>query len=185
MPELLVCLGAASALRVGPALRVYGLLKPRLKGGGVALAAPSPGRPLARRPSAVRVSHTKEPVIALFAPSEQALRAPFDRHGDPPSRRVARIAGVFVVITFSSIPALPLSDQVLHHTNFVVGTGGDARVYVGALFEIFAHRRHRHGRNAVPRPQAPERKPRAGLCDPCASSSLASSRSASSACSRW
>ena len=26
--------------------------------------------------------------------------------------------------------------QVLHHTNFVVGAGGDARVYVGALSEI-------------------------------------------------
>jgi Domain of unknown function (DUF4386) len=51
-------------------------------------------------------------------------------------RRTARIAGIFMVITFISIPALPLYDQVLHHTNFVVGAGGDARVYVGALFEI-------------------------------------------------
>jgi hypothetical protein len=49
---------------------------------------------------------------------------------------VARIAGIFMVITFISIPALPLYDQVLHHTDFVVGAGGDARVYVGALFEI-------------------------------------------------
>ena len=75
--------------------------------------------------------------MTLSAPPEQTLRAPLDRPGDPPSRRVARIAGIFMVITFISIPALPLYDQALHHANFVVGAGGDARVYVGALFEIF------------------------------------------------
>jgi hypothetical protein len=75
--------------------------------------------------------------MTLSAPPEQTLRAPFDRPGDPPSRRVARIAGIFMVITFISIPGLLLYDQVLHHTNFVLGVGGgDARVYVGALFEI-------------------------------------------------
>src|ERR1700744_5263021 len=71
--------------------------------------------------------------MTLLAPME---RAPLDRLGDPPSRRIARIAGIFMVITFISIPALPLYDQVLHHTNFVLGAGGDGRVYVGALFEI-------------------------------------------------
>ncbi len=75
--------------------------------------------------------------MTLSSPSEHGLRAPRGRRADPPSRRVARIAGIFMVITFMSIPALPLYDQVLHHTNFVVGAGGDARVYVGALFEIF------------------------------------------------
>ena len=75
--------------------------------------------------------------MALSAAQEHGFRAPFDRTGDPPSRRVARIAGIFMVITFISIPALPLYDRVLHHTNFVIGAGGDARVYVGALFEIF------------------------------------------------
>ena len=74
--------------------------------------------------------------MTFSAAPEQTLRAPSDRPGDPPSRRVARIAGIFMVITFISIPALPLYDQVLHHTNFVVGAGGDARVYLGALFEI-------------------------------------------------
>ncbi len=74
--------------------------------------------------------------MTLSAPPEQSLGAPFDRSGGPPSRRVARIAGVFMVITFISIPALPLYDQVLHHTSFIVGAGGDGRVYVGALFEI-------------------------------------------------
>ena len=65
-----------------------------------------------------------------------ALRVPLERPGDPPSRRVARIAGTFMVLTFISIPGLPLYDQVLNHTNFVLGAGGDTRVYVGALFEI-------------------------------------------------
>src|ERR1019366_358998 len=76
--------------------------------------------------------------MTLPAPPDQALRAPLDRPGDPPSRRIARIAGIFMVITFISIPALPLYDQVLHHANFVVGGGGggDTRVYLGALFEI-------------------------------------------------
>src|ERR1700749_4630572 len=74
--------------------------------------------------------------MTLSAPPEQMLREPLDPPGDPPSRRVARVAGIFMVITFISIPALPLYDQVLHHTNFIVGAGGDTRVYVGALFEI-------------------------------------------------
>ena len=74
--------------------------------------------------------------MTLSAPSEQTLRAPFDRPRDRPSRRVARIAGIFMVITFISIPALPLYDRVLHHANFIVGAGGDGRVYVGAFFEI-------------------------------------------------
>lgn len=51
-------------------------------------------------------------------------------------RRTARIAGIFFVITFISIPALPLYDQVLNHHHFIVGSGGDARVELGALFEI-------------------------------------------------
>jgi hypothetical protein len=51
-------------------------------------------------------------------------------------RRTARIAGIFLVITFISIPALPLYDQVLNHTRFIVGGGGDLRVEVGALFEV-------------------------------------------------
>jgi hypothetical protein len=74
--------------------------------------------------------------MTLSAPPEQTLREPLDRPGPPPSRRIARIAGIFMVITFISIPALPLYDRVLNHTNFIVGGGGDARVYLGALFEI-------------------------------------------------
>jgi hypothetical protein len=51
-------------------------------------------------------------------------------------RRAARVAGIFFVITFISIPALPLYDQVLNHTHFIVGGGGDLRVELGALFEV-------------------------------------------------
>jgi hypothetical protein len=74
--------------------------------------------------------------MTLSASPEQTLRVPRDRPGDPPSRRVALIAGIFMVVTFISIPALPLYDQVLNHTSFIVGGGGDARVELGALFEI-------------------------------------------------
>jgi Domain of unknown function (DUF4386) len=51
-------------------------------------------------------------------------------------RTTARIAGIFLVITFISIPALALYDQVLNHTHFIVGGGGDLRVELGALFEV-------------------------------------------------
>jgi hypothetical protein len=74
--------------------------------------------------------------MTLSAPPEQTRREPLDRRGDPPSRRVARIAGIFMVITFISIPALPLYDQVLNHTHFIVGGGGDTRVHLGALCEV-------------------------------------------------
>jgi ABC-type transport system involved in cytochrome c biogenesis permease subunit len=74
--------------------------------------------------------------MTLSASPEQTLRAPLARPREPPSRRVARIAGIFMVITFVSILALPLYDHVLNHTNFIVGSGGDTRVFVGALFEV-------------------------------------------------
>jgi hypothetical protein len=74
--------------------------------------------------------------MTFATPPERVLREPVDRPGARPSRRVARIAGIFMVITFISIPALPLYDQVLNHTNFIVGSGGNARVYLGALFEV-------------------------------------------------
>src|SRR3954452_22314856 len=86
--------------------------------------------------SGPRPSYRQEPVMTLSAPPEQTLPEPLDRPGPPPSRRIARIAGIFMVITFISIPALPLYVRVLNLENFIVGSGGDARVYLGALFEI-------------------------------------------------
>lgn len=75
--------------------------------------------------------------MTLSTPPRHAPLTRRDHPRYPPSRRIARIAGVFMVITFISIPALPLYDQVLHQTNFVVGGGGgNGRVYLGALFEI-------------------------------------------------
>ena len=53
--------------------------------------------------------------MTLSAPREQTLGEPVDRPGSPPSRRVALIAGIFIV-PFVSIPALPL------------GGGGDGPV---------------------------------------------------------
>src|ERR1700680_4780748 len=67
--------------------------------------------------------------------AKESASATHDRPTDS-ERRAARIAGIFFVITFISIPALPLYDQVLNHTQFIVGRGGDLRVELGALFEI-------------------------------------------------
>lgn len=74
--------------------------------------------------------------MTLSAPPEQPLREPPRPPAEPASRRTARIAGIFMVITFISIPALPLYDHVLNDTRFITGGGGDTRVYFGALFEI-------------------------------------------------
>lgn len=53
------------------------------------------------------------------------------------SRKTARIAGVFFLITFvASIPALILYAPVLHHANYILGAGADTRVRFGAFLEI-------------------------------------------------
>jgi hypothetical protein len=55
----------------------------------------------------------------------------------PQQRRLARIAGVWFVITFvASIPALLLYDPVLNHVGYITGAGADTRVQLGALLEI-------------------------------------------------
>lgn len=47
------------------------------------------------------------------------------------------VVGVLFIITFvASIPALAFYSQVLHHTNFILGAGGDTRVAWGALLEV-------------------------------------------------
>jgi hypothetical protein len=52
-------------------------------------------------------------------------------------RKTAMVVGVFFIITFvASIPALVFYSQVLHHTNFILGAGGDMRVAWGALLEV-------------------------------------------------
>jgi hypothetical protein len=53
-------------------------------------------------------------------------------------RRTALLAGLFFIVTFvASIPAaLFLYRDVLDNTSFVVGAGGDTRVYLGVLLEV-------------------------------------------------
>lgn len=54
-----------------------------------------------------------------------------------PSRRTARIAGLWFIGTFVfSIPAVLLYDPVLGDTGFILGSGLDARISLGALLEI-------------------------------------------------
>jgi hypothetical protein len=53
------------------------------------------------------------------------------------SQKLARIAGWFFVITFlTSIPAALLYGPVLHNANYILGTGANTRVYLGAVLEI-------------------------------------------------
>jgi hypothetical protein len=54
-----------------------------------------------------------------------------------PTRRTALIAGIFFALTFiASIPALPLYDSILNDTDYILGSGADARVSFGAFCEI-------------------------------------------------
>ena len=54
-----------------------------------------------------------------------------------PMRRTARIAGVLYVLTFVSIPTLGLYRPVLDHVGtFVLGSGSDTGVLLGALTEV-------------------------------------------------
>ena len=51
-----------------------------------------------------------------------------DRRTQAEARKRARIAGIFFVITFISIAALPLYHSVLKDHSFIVGNGSDLRV---------------------------------------------------------
>jgi hypothetical protein len=51
-------------------------------------------------------------------------------------QRTARIAGIWFVVTFISIAALPLYDSVLNDTDFIVGSSGDTSVQLGVVAEI-------------------------------------------------
>lgn len=60
------------------------------------------------------------------------LRAP-----TPAEQRTARIMGAWFLGTFLfSIPAFWFYDPLLSHAGYVLGTGQDTRVAIGALFEI-------------------------------------------------
>jgi len=56
---------------------------------------------------------------------------------DPATRRSARIAGVWWLITFvTSIPALVLYDPLLNDSNYILTNGAETRIQVGAFLEV-------------------------------------------------
>jgi hypothetical protein len=56
---------------------------------------------------------------------------------DPATRRTARIAGVWWIVTFvTSIPALLLYDPLLNDANFILSTGAETRIELGAFLEV-------------------------------------------------
>ena len=67
------------------------------------------------------------------AQAGQGLYAP-----TPAEQRTARIMGAWFLATFVfSIPAFWFYNPVLNHGNYVVGSGQDTRIAVGAVLEIF------------------------------------------------
>ncbi|WP_242910989.1 DUF4386 domain-containing protein [Actinomadura terrae] len=53
------------------------------------------------------------------------------------AQRTARIAGVWFILTFVfSIPAVVLYDPVLNDANYILGSGADTQVRLGALLEV-------------------------------------------------
>src|SRR3954447_16595597 len=68
--------------------------------------------------------------------SNGSAAAVLERPTQAEARQRARIAGIFFVITFISIAALPFYDSVLNNHRFIVGAGGDTGVQLGALAEI-------------------------------------------------
>jgi hypothetical protein len=61
-------------------------------------------------------------------------------HGRPldaSTRRTARIAGVWWIITFvTSIPALLLYDPLLNDADYILTAGAETRVQIGAMLEV-------------------------------------------------
>jgi hypothetical protein len=56
----------------------------------------------------------------------------------PEQQRRARIFGVLFALTIvTSVVALLLYDPILNNTDYILGEGDDARIQLGALFEIF------------------------------------------------
>src|SRR5436305_8128510 len=73
--------------------------------------------------------------MSMSSPNRYAPAA-LDRPAQAEARKRARIAGIFFVITFISIAALPLYHSVLNDHSFIAGAGGDTPVQLGALAEI-------------------------------------------------
>lgn len=72
----------------------------------------------------------------MSVPSPKASSASA-RPAEMPSRKLARITGLLWIATFvTSIPAVLLYDPLLNDKTFILGSGDDARIYVGATLEI-------------------------------------------------
>jgi hypothetical protein len=71
------------------------------------------------------VTASERPLAATLAPAPNASH-----------QRTARIAGIWFLITFISIAALPLYDSILNDTRFIVGGSGDTSVQLGVVAEI-------------------------------------------------
>jgi hypothetical protein len=70
------------------------------------------------------------------SPAQVRLRQPL-RAATPAEQRTARIMGAWFLGTFVfSIPAFWFYDPLLDHAGYVLGTGHDTRVAIGALLEI-------------------------------------------------
>ena len=73
---------------------------------------------------------------------QSATRTVPDRAGQglcaptPAEQRTARIMGAWFLGTFIAIPGFFFYDPILNHADYVVGSGDDIRVAVGALLEI-------------------------------------------------
>ncbi len=53
------------------------------------------------------------------------------------NRTIATVTGIFFVITFvASIPGLLLYGPLLNHPDYVLGSGADTRIALGAFFEV-------------------------------------------------
>lgn len=76
--------------------------------------------------------------VRLYAPSEVGWFATDGKgHHMESAQRTARIAGLWFIGTFVfSIPAVLLYDPVLNDADFILGSGFDTRIAIGALLEI-------------------------------------------------
>jgi hypothetical protein len=68
---------------------------------------------------------------------QRSLGAALGRPTQPSPRTLARIAGVFFIITFvTSIPALFLYEPLLKHPDYILGAGADTRIQFAAFLEL-------------------------------------------------
>src|SRR5215218_76368 len=106
------------------------------KWAGSVLAVQLSARPLSRVAlSAVRTSLQRGAGMPTSSPERS--NGAGGRSLDPATRRSARIAGVWWLITFvTSIPALVLYDPLLNDSNYILTNGAETRIQVGAFLEV-------------------------------------------------